>query len=387
MLTKQHIIKYLSLTILLLLCWLEHYNHFIMRFIDSALVQSTLVYASSRTVNAAISLLQSAEVGIGIASIQPAQLLDPVNDLAEYMSDAMRLAIGSLFLQRILYTISSGVIFSGVFTVSVVAYFICEWRNYLPHLRHKIMASLILIRFLVPAVVLTTGLVSQIFLDEQINQQSEKVSEKVETVNSSANNTSALSAKLKAEVDSEKQTIFDKLSLLNEQQIKNHQRATELKGDLAEVEAQIGAIQATRSLSERLTFTELEQAKPLLDKKQQLTAQFNAVLNQQRQLNLDKDALNEQLENLNASLNQDQSSQVSKIIDTVTSGISNMVTAVEDLFIDFLNVLSLLILKLLLMPLIFLYLFNKAFKAIWQRRFMDVVMQTKQLAVNRWYFS
>ena len=383
MLTKQHIIKYLSLTILLLLCWLEHYNHFIMRFIDSALVQSTLVYASSRTVNAAISLLQSAEVGIGIASIQPAQLLDPVNDLAEYMSDAMRLAIGSLFLQRILYTISSGVIFSGVFTVSVVAYFICEWRNYLPHLRHKIMASLILIRFLVPAVVLTTGLVSQIFLDEQINQQSEIVSEKVETVNSSASNTSALSAKLKAEVDSEKQIIFDKLSLLNEQQIKNHQRATELKGDLAEVEAQIEAIQATRSLSERLTFTELEQAKPLLDKKQQLTAQFNAVLNQQRQLNLDKDALNKQLENLNASLNQDQSSQVSKIIDTVTSGISNMVAAVEDLFIDFLNILSLLILKLLLMPLIFLYLFNKAFKAIWQRRFMDVVIQTKQLAVNR----
>ena len=358
-----------------------------MRFIDSALVQSTLVYASSRTVNAAISLLQSAEVGIGIASIQPAQLLDPVNDLAEYMSDAMRLAIGSLFLQRILYTISSGVIFSGVFTVSVVAYFICEWRNYLPHLRHKIMASLILIRFLVPAVVLTTGLVSQIFLDEQINQQSEIVSEKVETVNSSASNTSALSAKLKAEVDSEKQIIFDKLSLLNEQQIKNHQRATELKGDLAEVEAQIEAIQATRSLSERLTFTELEQAKPLLDKKQQLTAQFNAVLNQQRQLNLDKDALNKQLENLNASLNQDQSSQVSKIIDTVTSGISNMVAAVEDLFIDFLNILSLLILKLLLMPLIFLYLFNKAFKAIWQHRFMDVVIQTKQLAVNRWYFS
>ena len=383
MLTKQHIIKYLSLTILLLLCWLEHYNHFIMRFIDSALVQSTLVYASSRTVNAAISLLQSAEVGIGIASIQPAQLLDPVNDLAEYMSDAMRLAIGSLFLQRILYTISSGVIFSGVFTVSVVAYFICEWRNYLPHLRHKIMASLILIRFLVPAVVLTTGLVSQIFLDEQINQQSEIVSEKVETVNSSASNTSALSAKLKAEVDSEKQIIFDKLSLLNEQQIKNHQRATELKGDLAEVEAQIEAIQATRSLSERLTFTELEQAKPLLDKKQQLTAQFNAVLNQQRQLNLDKDALNKQLENLNASLNQNQSSQVSKIIDTVTSGISNMVAAVEDLFIDFLNILSLLILKLLLMPLIFLYLFNKAFKAIWQHRFMDVVIQTKQLAVNR----
>ena len=122
MLIKQHIIKYLSLIVLLLLCWLEQFQQYIMSFIDSALLQSTLVYASSRTVNAAISLLQSAEVGIGIASIQPAQLLDPVNDLAEYMSDAMRLAIGSLFLQRILYTISSGVIFSSVFTVSVIAY-------------------------------------------------------------------------------------------------------------------------------------------------------------------------------------------------------------------------------------------------------------------------
>ncbi len=383
MLAKQHIIKYLSLTILLVLCWLEHYNQFIMHFIDSALVQSTLVYASSRTVNAAISLLQSAEVGIGIASIQPAQLLDPVNDLAEYMSDAMRLAIGSLFLQRILYSISSGVIFSGVFTACVAAYFICEWRNYLPNLRHKIIASLILIRFLIPAVVLTTGLVSQIFLDEQINQQSEIVHEKVESVNNSANKTSAVSAKLKAQLESNKQTLFDKLSFLNEQQITNHRQASKLERELAELDKQIAQIQATRSLPERLTFTELKQAKPLLAKREQIMAEFDAVLEQQRALNQDKAALNEQLESLNASLNPDQSSQLSKIIDTVSSGISAMVATVEDLFIDFLNILSLLILKLLLMPLIFLYLFNKVFKAIWQRRFMDVVIQTKQLAVNR----
>ncbi len=382
MLSKQHIIKYLSLIVLLLLCWLEQFQQYIMSFIDSALLQSTLVYASSRTVNAAISLLQSAEVGIGIASIQPAQLLDPVNDLAEYMSDAMRLAIGSLFLQRILYTISSGVIFSSVFTVSVIAYLICEWRDFYPTLRHKLMASLILIRFLVPAVVLTTGLVSQVFLDEQINQQSEQVSEKVATVNNNASTTSALSAKLKAEVDSQKQTLFDKLSLLNDQQIKNHQQATELKLQMAELDKKIEAIQATRSLSEVITFKELAKAKPLLDQKQQLTGKFNAVLEQQMALNQEKDALNEQLDTLNASLNHDSSSQVSKIIDTVTSGISNMVATVEDLFIDFLNILSLLILKLLLMPLIFLYLFNKAFNAIWQRRFIDVLKQTKEQAFN-----
>lgn len=382
MLSKQHIIKYLGLFVLLLLCWLEQFHHYIMSFIDSALVQSTVVYASSRTVNAAISLLQSAEVGIGIASIQPAQLLDPVNDLAEYMSDAMRLAIGSLFLQRILYTISSGVIFNSVFTISVIAYLFCEWRNIYPNLRHKLLASLILIRFLVPAIVLSTGLISQVFLDEQINSQSQLVSEKVDTVSANATQTSALSAQLKAKVDSQKQAVFDKLDGLNQQQITNHQQATELKQQLAELDSQIDTIQSTRSLSERLTFTELEQAKPLLAKKQQITTKLHALSAQQGTLNQEKDALNQQLVEINEQLNTNDASKVSKIIDTVTTGIGNMVAAVEDLFIDFLKLLSLLILKLLLMPLIFLYLFNKAFKAIWHRHFIDVLIETKNRAIN-----
>ena len=121
MLSKQHIITYLGLFVLLLLCWLEQFQHYIMSFIASALVQSTVVYASSRTVNAAISLLQYAEVGIGIACIQPAQILAPVNDLAAYMTDSIRLAIGSLFFQPLLSASSPGVIFNSVFTISVLA--------------------------------------------------------------------------------------------------------------------------------------------------------------------------------------------------------------------------------------------------------------------------
>ena len=43
---------------------------------------------------------------------------------------------------------------------------------------------------------------------------------------------------------------------------------------------------------------------------------------------------------INEQLNTNDASKVSKIIDTVTTGIGNMVAAVEDLFIDFLNLLS-----------------------------------------------
>ncbi|WP_404338694.1 hypothetical protein [Pseudoalteromonas mariniglutinosa] len=352
-----------------------------MQFIDEALLQSSIVYASARTVNAAISLLQSAEVGIGIASIQPAQLLDPVNDLAEYMADAMRLAIGSLFLQRILYTISSGLFFSSLFTLAVIGYFICEWRGYYASLRHKILASLILVRFLVPAVVLATGLTSQAFLDVEIDQQSESVSNKATTLNNTASATSAISSELTTQINAEKQTLLDNIELLNSQQITIHQQTTDIRTHINQLDQEIDRIQAGRSLSEKLTFTELTETKPLLTKKQQLNAQLTALTSQQRQLNQQKDQLNSALQNINKQLSGDSSSAIRQVVDTVSNGINNIVVAMEDLFIDFLNVLSLLILKLLLLPLIFWYLFNKAFKTIWQRDIKQLLGELTNKAV------
>ena len=374
---QQDIIKYIAILILIVLCWLVQFNGYIMAFLDQALVQSSLVYASARSVNGIISLLQSAEVGIGIASIAPAQLLDPVNDLAEYIADAMRMSLGSLFIQRILFTISSGVFFSSLFTVSAIGYVLCDHFGYCKQLAGKLLASLILVRFLIPLVVLSTGLASQAFLDEEINSQNQYVENTVETLSAKANTTSALSAQLSAKINSQKQTSLDELELIAVQQQQLKAVIADNKQQLDELDKQIEAIQTTRSLTEKLTLTELPQAKPLLKKQRDLRQQQASINNQLAALHQQKNQQQQLLRDYNDQLTGNSGNLISKVVDTVSSGIAEMADSLEGLFIEFLNLVSLLIIKLFLMPLLFLYLFCKAFKAIWQRSVLVALAQLK----------
>ena len=67
------------------------------RFADDRLADTTTesigIYALSRTINAGISMLQSSQFGIGIASVQFGELLDPLNDAVERLSSMMVWAI------------------------------------------------------------------------------------------------------------------------------------------------------------------------------------------------------------------------------------------------------------------------------------------------------
>lgn len=358
--------KYALLLLLVILCWLPQFNLYIIDFIDQALLQSSLVYASARGVNGAISLLQSAEVGIGIASIEPAQLLDPVNDLAEYIAGVMRFAIGSLFIQRILYTVSSGLLFSITFSVGAVVYIACDYRGYLKNINSRLLTSLIILRFLVPAIILATGLASHAFLDKEIDSQNSSVEEKVAVIQASASSTSALSAQVKAKINSQKQTLLDEVELLNTQIMQLTNRVKSNQRDITNLTEKIDAIQATRTLTEKLTLTELDEAKPLIIKQQDLKRQQSNLNNQLAKLGMEKAALMRELADYNDQLSGNSNSNISRIIDAVTSGINNMLESVENLFMDFLNLVALLSLKLLLIPLLFLYLFKKVFGVIWR---------------------
>lgn len=358
--------KYLMLILLVTLCWLPQFNLYIIDFIDQTLLQSSLVYASARGVNGAISLLQSAEVGIGIASIEPAQLLDPVNDLAEYIAGVMRFAIGSLFIQRILYTVSSGLLFNITFSVGAVVFIICDYQGYLKNINNKVLTSLVVLRFLIPGTILATGIASQLFLDKEINSQNNNVEKKVAVIKTSASSTSALSAQVKAKINSQKQTLLDEVELINTQmaqlnnQVKNNQQR------ISKLSSQIDKIQDNRSFAEKLTLTELDEAKPLVIKQQGLKTQQSNLNNQLAQLSMEKSALRRNIEQFNDQLTGNNNNNISQVIDAVTSGITNMLESVENLFMDFLNLVALLTLKLLLIPLLFLYLFKKGFAVIWQ---------------------
>ena len=229
------------------------------------------------------------------------------------------------------------------------------------------LASFILMRFLIPLVVITTGFASQVFLDDDIDAQSKAVSQTVDKLTDQANATSALSENMRSQITSQKQTTLDELTLLSTEQRQLNKTVKDNQQQLKQLTADIDAIQANRSLTQKLTMTQLEQAKPLIKQQQDLKQQQAKLNNQLAALHTKTEQSKQQVQRYNDQLTGNTGNMVSKVADAVTSGITEMVTSVEALFVDFINLLSLLVVKLILMPLLFLYMFNKAIKAIWQR--------------------
>ena len=78
-------------------------------------IETVGIYAVTRIINAGVSVLQSAEVGPVLASINPGEILDPLNDAVERLSGILVWAIGSLFLQQIVLEVAAGPVFKWLF--------------------------------------------------------------------------------------------------------------------------------------------------------------------------------------------------------------------------------------------------------------------------------
>lgn len=73
-------------------------------------IETVGIYAVTRIINAGVSVLQSAEIGVGL-QINPGEILDPLNDAVERLSGILVWAIGSLFLQQIVLEVAAGSVF------------------------------------------------------------------------------------------------------------------------------------------------------------------------------------------------------------------------------------------------------------------------------------
>ena len=179
---RTMILAAIALAILSSVGWLDNFAED--RLSDTT-NESIGIFVVSRGINAGISTLQSSEVGIGIASMQIGELLDPINDAAERLSGVMVWAIGSLLLQRFALELVSANLFKWAFVaialVTLVTLSIAEYRRS----RNKpgagvdryrgvliqIFVLAALLRFIVPVFVAISLLVSQQFLQPRIEEE------------------------------------------------------------------------------------------------------------------------------------------------------------------------------------------------------------------------
>ena len=115
-----------------------------------------------------MSVIQSTEVSIGVASITPGEFLDPLNDLVERFSWIVMMAMASIGLQKLLLTIASSLAFKILLTVTggLLVYTIVR-RNYnIQNAMVRLFIVALFLRFAIGSVVWANDLVEYFFLEE-----------------------------------------------------------------------------------------------------------------------------------------------------------------------------------------------------------------------------
>ena len=166
--------------------------------VDNTTSQSIGIYFVSRTVNGLVSVLQTSQVKVPLlASAEVGQMLDPLNDAVERLSSSLVWAVGSLFVQRILLEIAASSAFKWVLCLIGAAMtallLLMEWDRFRVGCRDvlaipdskldrgrdwlvRVFVVAAIFRFIVPAFIGLSFVVSQMFLESGITKNTEQLS-------------------------------------------------------------------------------------------------------------------------------------------------------------------------------------------------------------------
>ena len=156
--------------------------------VDDTTAESIGIFLVARTINAAVSTLQTSTVGAGF-TMQIGEALDPVNDAVERLSSAMVWAIGSLLLQGIAVDLAASELFKWGFSVIAVSTALLlvaadqrlfesktgSWVTRCRDFSVRLFAIAVMIRFAVPMFVVVSIMISEVIVQEQIDQSRNNV--------------------------------------------------------------------------------------------------------------------------------------------------------------------------------------------------------------------
>ncbi len=141
--------------------------------------RATYAYAAARTLNAAISLLESVELGVAVVSGNPGQVLEPINDMIEQFSDLVLVALASVGVQEILVAVLGDLSWTYLLPLALLPLLIApwsgEWCKRLNRLGGVLCVSVILTRLLIPAAAMGGQMITQGYLQNDFDQALQQV--------------------------------------------------------------------------------------------------------------------------------------------------------------------------------------------------------------------
>lgn len=141
--------------VILVLAWFGPLDRLAQDYVESGLKRALITFATARTANAIISVVQETTVaiqplGVGV-TLSPAQALDPLNDLIEQFSALMLAASISFAIQRVLISIGGYEWVSVFLTAALLGWAWMGWQGGRPpRWLTRTLLVLLLVRFAVP---------------------------------------------------------------------------------------------------------------------------------------------------------------------------------------------------------------------------------------------
>ncbi|MBT41403.1 MAG: hypothetical protein CMF12_02650 [Idiomarina sp.] len=373
--TKAFII---SAVLVVILSWTNALDYLAVNYVDDALLDAGIAFAIGRGINAAGSVLESMSIsftlGVG-GSISIGEVISPLLDMVEDFSTVMKFAIGSLVLQKLLVEIVGTAFFNVLLTLTaicaVMATFFVAAKYQL--IAMKTFITLVLIRFLVVLMALLSGVASQLFLDEKLEQDLQALGKAEETMEN-INETPAVPEELQKEIQAQIKVKETQRASLSEQ-------LTNLKVNLEEQQATVAKLEEEMeqySITDTYNpFTSNEEAKLAKEKLNNAESALNDTLEQLDAAEEGLEGVGTDLESLGKQLRGESTGVLAGISDTVSgwggkiSGMANKLSyeelkgSMSSAIDSMLNAMVTFILRSILLPLLFLYVVSKFFKAVW----------------------
>lgn len=220
--------------------------------------QSIGIYVVSRAINGLVSVLQTSQVNMPlIASAEVGQMLDPVNDAIERLSSSLVWAVGSLFVQRILLEVAASPAFKWILCAIGIAMtallLLMESDRFRVGCRQilavsdskvercrdwlvRVFVVAAIFRFIVPAFIALSFLVSQMFLESGIANNTKKLSALKTQVSDIAGSPTPRGG----QIEEEKAGVEARMRKLEEEKESAHQEMERLDGRITQLNDEAG---------------------------------------------------------------------------------------------------------------------------------------------------
>jgi len=376
---RENILVTCSVIIIIAIAWLGIVDAPVETHINDSIVSAAAIYAISRGINAVLSLLQSVDISIVVASFSPGELLDPINDMIERFSEVMTYALASLAMQKILIVLAQQKIFSIFITITGITYL------YFKGVHHKFLSyafqtfiTLIFLRFSLILVLLVNGFVDTYFIDAQIHKEKMELSTmqgKLNSINTFAksslstademNAMEAMALELQAQDDNLDQQIATEKEAIESQ--KNKVQVLEEQLSLLNPdEGLVGVVQNVFASDD--TPEVLAEREKLISLETNLESLTESRENIARKL----ECVQKNMKGEECILPEAEDSFSWNPVDSLQEKIAELKEASGKWFESVITLLALMLLKTIILPLLFLYGVVKAVRLVWKKEPLNI---------------